>query len=46
MLRLNLQDQKDVKYVLESCIHLTYEVLEEIVTLYPALLNQTPTLIN
>ncbi len=44
MLKLNLNNKRSVERVLEDDIHLTYRILEEIVSYCPVLLNRAPTL--
>ncbi len=44
MLKLNLNNKKTLKHVIEDDIQLTYKILEEIVSYCPVLLNRAPTL--
>ncbi|PIM96055.1 DNA-directed RNA polymerase subunit beta' [Candidatus Hodgkinia cicadicola] len=44
MLKSNLNDRGSIKKILEDDIHLTYKILEEVVSYCPVLLNRAPTL--
>ncbi len=44
MLKSNLNNKKSIKRVLEDDVHLTYKILEEVVSYCPVLLNRAPTL--